>query len=98
MLVQVRSRGAGAPGARGQRKVVGMKIHNRTSVRTPELDELLAEVARHESLADVMRWGFRQPAGTVHPTVIADVVVQDEYSHDVVVPWRDGLVLVYGTT
>jgi len=38
------------------------------------------------------------PAGTFIPQVVADVIVQDEFTHDVVVPWREGLVLVYDTT
>ena len=32
------------------------------------------------------------------PKMIADVVVQDEYTHDVVLPWSDDLWLVYDTT
>ena len=30
--------------------------------------------------------------------MLAEVVVQDEYTHDVVVPWGDGLWLVYDCT
>lgn len=32
------------------------------------------------------------------PLLIADVVVQDEYTHDVVLPWAEGVWLVYDTT
>ena len=32
------------------------------------------------------------------PRLIADVVVQDEYTHDVVLPWDDVHWLVYDTT
>ncbi len=34
----------------------------------------------------------------VPPKMVADVVVQDEYTHDVVLPWSDDLWLVYDTT
>jgi hypothetical protein len=47
----------------------------------------------HKSLADVLRWGLSQDP----PIVIADVVVQDEYTHDVLVPWGDRW-LVYDAT
>ena len=41
-----------------------------------------------------MRWVLaRRP-----PEALTEVVVQDEFTHDVVVPWRDGLYLVYDTT
>lgn len=56
------------------------------------------EVADHRSLEQVLNWGLSQPAGAMLPQVIADVIVQDEYSHDVIVPWRAGFVLVYDTT
>ena len=36
-------------------------------------------------LQDVMRWALSDPAGFI-PQVVADVVVQDEFTHDVVVP------------
>jgi hypothetical protein len=45
------------------------------------------------TLQDVVRWGFSQTP----PVDVAAVVVQDEYSHDVVLPW--GLqFLVFDTT
>lgn len=52
------------------------------------------EVQPLSSLQDVLRWAFAQTP----PCDVAAVVVQDEYCHDVVVPWRDGLVLVFDTT
>ena len=30
--------------------------------------------------------------------VVCDVIVQDEFTHDVVLPWQRGLHLVYDTT
>lgn len=32
------------------------------------------------------------------PKMVAAVVVQDEYTHDVVLPWADEVWLVYDTT
>ncbi len=29
------------------------------------------------------------------PSFVADVIAQDEYTNDVLLPWRDGLWLVY---
>ena len=75
-----------------------MKIANRANLPGAELAEIQKELEAHHTLQDVLNWGFKQPAGTVHAQIVADVVIQDEFSHDVIVPWKDGLVLVYGTT
>lgn len=45
------------------------------------------------SLADVIAWGVRQ----VPEALVVDVIVQDEFSHDVVVAWG-GHHLVFDTT
>jgi hypothetical protein len=50
--------------------------------------------ARHRTLADAVAWGLAHTP----PLVIAEVVTQDEYTHDVVLPYRDGRFLVYDTT
>lgn len=46
------------------------------------------------TLEDVVRWGL---AGEPR-RMIEEVVVQDEYTHDVVMPYADGLYLVFDTT
>jgi hypothetical protein len=51
------------------------------------------EVRPLRSLEQVVRWAFSRAP----PSEVADVVVQDEYSHDVVIPWR-GVHLVFDTT
>jgi hypothetical protein len=46
------------------------------------------------NLGDVLTW-----ARTLDPPVNAPAVVtQDEYTHDVLVPWRDGLTLAFDVT
>ena len=74
-----------------------MALRDRYGLSAGELRQLDAELSPLESLADVMRWGRRQPAGVVDGRVIADAVIQDEFTHDAVVPWRHG-ALVFGST
>jgi hypothetical protein len=58
------------------------------------LEAIAAVVARQATLHDVVQWALScRPPRLVH-----HVLVQDEYTHDVVVPWADGLYLVYDTT
>lgn len=46
------------------------------------------------SLQELVRWGFAlQP-----PSDVADVIVQDEFCHDVVMRWREQRWLVFDTT
>ncbi|MCA9592600.1 MAG: hypothetical protein KC776_04790 [Myxococcales bacterium] len=62
---------------------------------SPELEgELRSLVLSQRTLEDVVRWGL----GQTPPVMIRNVVVQDEYTHDVVVPHPSGVVLVYDTT
>jgi hypothetical protein len=51
-------------------------------------------VASQKTLEDVVRWGLAKKP----PALIERVVVQDEYTHDVVLRWADGVYLVYDTT
>jgi hypothetical protein len=74
-----------------------MVVLDRSGMSRDELQALEAQVGQLESLAAVMQWGRNQPAGVVRPTIIADVVIQDEFTHDAIVPWRDR-ALVFGST
>jgi len=68
-------------------------IDNRASLAAGALAELERLTARHASLEQVVRWA----AAHTPPLAIADVVTQDEFTHDVVLPWRAHW-LVYDTT
>ena len=74
-----------------------MRLTNQSKIPADRIAEIDAAISGQENLQDVMRWALSDPAAFV-PQVVANVVVQDEFTHDVVVPWRDGLVLVYDTT
>jgi hypothetical protein len=57
-------------------------------------DELLALASRQRTLEEVVRWSL----ALTPPRLIARVVIQDEYTHDVVLPYDDGVYLVYDAT
>ena len=46
------------------------------------------------TLHELIRWGLAQSP----PRVIEDVIVQDEYTHDVLLPWHDTQYLAFDTT
>jgi len=57
-----------------------------------------AEVSSQQNLKDMMAWALSQGSGVFLPGVVSEVIVQDEFTHDIIVPRNDGLVLVYDTT
>jgi hypothetical protein len=60
----------------------------------PELVESAAAViGTQTTLEHVVRWGLTDSP----PRLVAEVVKQDEFTLDVVLPWR-GVYLVYDTT
>jgi uncharacterized coiled-coil protein SlyX len=74
-----------------------MRLLNQSKLPAMRISELESEMPEQENLKDVINWALANPGAFV-PQVVADVVVQDEFTHDVIVPWREGLVLVYDTT
>jgi len=56
--------------------------------------ELRDAAASHAMLEQAFRWALRQ----VPPLAPGDVVVQDEYTHDVLFTAADRSVLVFDTT
>ena len=69
-----------------------LDIHGQIS---PELQRSAQTLIRGQrTLEDVVRWGLSQTP----IVVVSDVVVQDEYTHDVVIAHPHGAWLVYDTT
>ena len=75
-----------------------MRLLNHANLSPRTIAEIEVQLSDQENLKDVVTWALSSPSGTFLSQVVADVIVQDEFTHDVVVPWREGLVLVYDTT
>lgn len=71
-----------------------MWIETRAALTSERRATLSAVVAPFSSLQDLVRWGFAQRP----PLDVQAVIIQDEFSHDVVLPWTDGLFLAFDTT
>ena len=74
-----------------------MRVLNHADLSPTLIAEIESELPDQQNLQDVINWALTDP-GSFSSQVVSDVIVQDEFTHDVVVPWRDGLVLVYDTT
>ena len=71
-------------------------LHDHAALPPDEAAALRALVATQRTLADVLRWAAAQRP----PMAIAEIVTQDEYTHDVVLPLDAArpLWLAYDTT
>ncbi len=68
-------------------------LRDRSDLSPKVLAALESIVAKHHTLGDVVAWGLAEEP----PKLVASVVVQDEYTHDVVIDQGAGLYLVYDT-
>jgi hypothetical protein len=72
-------------------------ITNLSGTSTEDFRPLEIELAKHKTLGDVLNWAAAKPKDDVIPQIVAEVITQDEFTHDIVVPYKD-LFLVYDTT
>lgn len=70
-----------------------MTITDRTALAPHARAKLERVLEAQVTLGDVVRWGL----SLASPAMIADVVAQDEFSHDIVLPWGDRF-LVFDAT
>ena len=66
-------------------------LTNRARLTQARVDQLARDVADHGTLHDVLEWGFAQKP----PRRVEEIVTQDEYTHDVLVPLDAPLYLAY---
>lgn len=74
-----------------------MRLINRADLSDERIANLERELENQKSLADVLHWALSDKLGAFAPGVVSRVVVQDEFTHDVVVPYEN-ICLVYGAT
>lgn len=74
-----------------------MKVINLANLPDDIFVNLKNELAKHKTLGQVLAWANLQPKENFIPQVVAEVITQDEFTHDVIVPYKD-LFLVYDTT
>lgn len=63
-------------------------------IASQDLSRFRIALRELRTLAGVLEWlRIQEP-----PKSVAEIVTQDEYTHDVVVPWSERLVLVFDAT
>ncbi len=69
-------------------------LTDRAQLKPDERTEIEALIASQPTIEEVVHWGFAERPRRF----ISDIVVQDEVTHDVTIPWRGDIVLAYQTT
>jgi len=69
-----------------------VELEDRVGLSAEDRAALASEVARLTTLHDLILWGVARG------TLVSDVVVQDEFTHDVVMPIDGGRALVFDST
>ncbi len=59
-----------------------------------DFERLRSQLRALPTLAEVLAWGRAQ----LPPRTVTEIVTQDEYTHDVVMKYDEGLYLVFDTT
>jgi hypothetical protein len=75
-----------------------MQINNYAGLSDDQLADITRDLDGQRTLDDMLKWALRSDPAHFTPTIVSDVVAQDEFTNDVIVPWRDNLVLVYDST
>jgi hypothetical protein len=83
--------------AKVKSKKAKVKITNLANLNDDEFTELEKVLVKHKSLGQVLAWANTLPKTDFCRTIVAEVITQDEYTHDVIVPFQD-VFLVYDTT
>ena len=78
----------------GEEKIKTVPFRAEGPAFDPAHVDLRAAIAQHWDLKAVLDWCMRQNP----PIIGADVVAQDEFTHDFLVPLPSGNCLVYDTT
>lgn len=74
-----------------------MRVINLANIPEKEFAKLKNELVKHKTLGRVLTWAGLQPKGDFLPQIVAEVVAQDEFTHDCIIPYKN-LFLVYDTT
>lgn len=74
-----------------------MKIRNLANLSVEDFAELEKDLSKHKTLGQVLSWASAKPRDDFLPQIVAEVITQDEFTHDCVVPYKN-LFLVYDTT
>lgn len=74
-----------------------MKVINAESIPHEKFEQIKQVLPKAENLLQVINWATSQPKSDFLPQIVAEVIIQDEFTHDVIIPFQD-VFLIFDTT
>jgi hypothetical protein len=74
-----------------------MKVIDLANLQLNERISTVQELASLSSLRHVLAWANAKPKGEFIREIVSEVITQDEFTHDVIVPYKEHY-LVFDTT
>ena len=74
-----------------------MKIENLANLTKKDFAKIERELASHKTLGQVLNWANTKSKEYFLPQIVAETILQDEYTIDVIIPFR-AMFLVFDTT
>lgn len=74
-----------------------MLVMNPANLPESEFADMKIELAKHQTLGHVLKWAGSNTKSEFLPQTVAEVVMQDEFTYDVIVPYKN-LFLIFDTT
>lgn len=74
-----------------------MIVRDLSNLSKKNFSILEAELGNLNTLAEVLIWTSERSQDRFAPRIVSSVIVQDEYTHDVIIPFNDAF-LVFDTT
>jgi hypothetical protein len=56
-----------------------MRVVNHSHISPEQIAQIEGELSGQQNLNDVMKWALSHPKGVFIPSVVANVIVQDEF-------------------
>ncbi len=78
-------------------KIYKMRFENLSNLSKKEFAEIKNELADCRTLGQVLNWANTKPKSDFTLQIVAETITQDEYTHDIIIPFRD-VFLVFDTT
>jgi len=74
-----------------------MRVLNLADLPESDFTNLKKELVKHKTLGKVLAWANSQSKSDFLRQIVAEVITQDEFTHNCIVPYKN-LFLVYDTT
>lgn len=74
-----------------------MKVFNVNQIASEKFEDIVKDLPHVENLFQFLNWTKNQDKAAFIPQIVGEVIAQDEFTNDVIIPYKD-VFLVFDTT